>query len=109
MNLSFTSAKQLRSRIAILPPVPEWKARNWETPFPTKQPLMLLYRNPVECLQHLLQNPLLQDHIEYTPFRLYESATKTMRVYSEWLSGDFAWEVQASQGYICSYNNNVLL
>jgi hypothetical protein len=109
MNLSFSSAKDFRSRIEILPPGPEWKAKKWETLFPTKQPLMLLYRDPVDCLQHLLQNPLLQDHIDYTPFRLYESAAKTMRVYTEWLSGDYAWKAQASQSCVCSYINNVLL
>ncbi|KAJ7681615.1 hypothetical protein B0H17DRAFT_1138365 [Mycena rosella] len=68
----------------------------WRTEFPTKRPLTLFYRNPVELLETLLQNPLVQDHIHYTPFRLYTTAAKTMRAYSEWLSGDLAWELQAS-------------
>ncbi|KAJ6490951.1 hypothetical protein C8R45DRAFT_1053149 [Mycena sanguinolenta] len=95
MHLSFTSAKDLRSRIESLPAGPKWKATVWKTPYPTKKPLNLYYRDPVECLQALLGNPLVQDHIHYTPFRLWESAAKLMRTYTEWLSGDHAWEIQS--------------
>ena len=100
MHLSFTSAKDLRSRIESLPAGPKWKATPWKTPYPTKKPLTLYYRDPVECLQALLSNPLVQDHIHYTPFRLWESADKLMRIYTEWLSGDHAWEIQVSHALI---------
>jgi hypothetical protein len=43
-----------------------------------------------------MQNPLVKDHISFTPFRLYDSAAKLMRYYTEWLSGDQAWESQVS-------------
>ncbi|KAF7343798.1 hypothetical protein MSAN_01960800 [Mycena sanguinolenta] len=95
MNLSFSSAKDLRSRVESLPSGPEWKVTAWRTPTPTKKPLMLYYRNPVECVQALLSNPLIQDFIHYTPFRLWETAEKLMRVYTEWLSGDVAWKIQS--------------
>lgn len=39
-------------------------------------------------------NPLVQDHISFSPFKLYETAAKTMRIYTEWLSGDQAWNIQ---------------
>lgn len=96
MSLSFSTAKELRSRIESLPPGPQWKAKAWETLHATKKPLTLFYRDPVECLQELLVNPLMQDSIHFTPFRLYSSAAKVMRVYTEWLSSDRAWKMQAS-------------
>ncbi|KAJ7910233.1 hypothetical protein B0H13DRAFT_2232945 [Mycena leptocephala] len=86
MHLSFKSAKDLRSRIEILPTGPEWKAIPWTTRYPTKNPLTLYYRDPLECLQALLSNPLVQDFIHFTPFRLWETSEKLMRIYSEWLS-----------------------
>lgn len=42
----------------------------------------------------LMQNPLLADHLEFTPFRIFKTAEKAMRVYTEWLSGDAAWAMQ---------------
>ncbi|KAJ7911544.1 hypothetical protein B0H13DRAFT_2328201 [Mycena leptocephala] len=88
MNLSFKTANDLRSRIESLPKGPVWKATPWKSNYPTKRPLTLYYRDPLECLQSLLGNPLVQDFIQYTPFRLWKSAEKLMRVYTEWLSGD---------------------
>ncbi|KAJ7766827.1 hypothetical protein B0H16DRAFT_1453842 [Mycena metata] len=94
MHLSFRTAKDLRSRIEILPKGPEWKAKAWPTQYPTKHPLTVYYRDPLECLQYLLQNPLIKDHITFTPFRLWANADKLMRIYTEWLSGDVAWNMQ---------------
>jgi hypothetical protein len=42
----------------------------------------------------LLQNPLLADHLEFTPYHIFKTAEKTMRMYTEWLSGDAAWSMQ---------------
>lgn len=39
----------------------------------------------------LMRNPLLADHLEFTPFHLFTTAEKTMCIYSEWLSGDAAY------------------
>ncbi|KAJ7016326.1 hypothetical protein C8F04DRAFT_1215740 [Mycena alexandri] len=94
MHLSFRTAKDLRSRIEILPKGPEWKAIPWQTEYPTKSPLTLYYRDPLECLQYLLSNPLIQDHVQFTPFRLWANSDKLMRIYTEWLSGDVAWNMQ---------------
>ena len=54
----------------------------------TKNDVVLYYRDPLECLQGLMRSPLLKDHIALSPFHLYESAAKVMRIYTEWLSGD---------------------
>ena len=65
-----------------------------KTAVPTKNPVVFYYRDPLECLQSLMQNPLFKDHISFCPFRLYESAAKATRTYTEWLSGDAAWFMQ---------------
>ena len=78
----------------MLPRGPEWRCKPWETAYPTKKPLHLYYRDPLECIQSILYHPLVKDFIKLSPFRLYESAAKTMRFYTEWLSGDVAWSMQ---------------
>ncbi|KAJ6545132.1 hypothetical protein B0H10DRAFT_1969908 [Mycena sp. CBHHK59/15] len=106
MCLSFSTAKDLRSCVEMLPMGPQWTTKPWESIHPTKSALTLFYRDPLECLQWLLQNPLIQDYIHLTPFRLYKTAGKTMRVYNEWLSGDVAWRIQASC-LICPANRKL--
>ncbi len=106
-HLSFSTAKDLRSRAEVLPVGPKWMSKRVETPIPTKKPIELFYRNPVDCLQALLRNPLLKDHISFSPFRLYESAAKVMRTYTEWLSGDAAWYMQVNIEWILQRVTNV--
>ena len=78
----------------MLPKGPEWRCKPWETTYPMKKPLHLYYRDPLECIQSILYHPLVKDFIRLSPFRLYESAAKAMRFYTEWLSGDVAWSMQ---------------
>ena len=73
---------------------PEWKCKPWETVYPTNKSLFLYYHDPLECIQSILSNPLIQNFIKFTPFCLYESAVWAMRIYSEWLSGNAAWRMQ---------------
>ena len=56
-----------------------------------------------------MQNPLFHDHLSFTPFHLYESAAKVMRIYTEWLSGDQAWGMQVSSFifYFLSFMTNI--
>ena len=76
------------------------ESKLWPTLIPTKQKLFLYYRDPIDCLQSILHNPLVQDFIEFDPFQLFWSAEGAMRVYTEWLSGNVAWEMQACN-HIC--------
>jgi hypothetical protein len=78
----------------MLPSGPEWKCKPWTTNIPTKTKVELFYRDPLKCIQSLLHHPLLSDHIHFTPMRLFEAATKTMRTYTEWMTGDVAWSMQ---------------
>lgn len=78
----------------MLPSGPVWKSKPLQTVFATKQPVSLFYRDPVDCLQALMESPLIKDHIQFQPFQLFRSAEGALRVYTEWLSGDAAWNMQ---------------
>ena len=68
LSLSFRSAKALCARAELLPAVPKWKCKLIETLHPTKKPIHLFYRDPLECLQSILENPLVKNFINFTPF-----------------------------------------
>jgi hypothetical protein len=78
----------------MLPPGPVWQAAPWSTTHPTKSPIELYYRNPMECIETLFNSPLLADNMELVPYRVYKTSKKIMWIYSEWMSGDAAWEMQ---------------
>ncbi|KIK33927.1 hypothetical protein CY34DRAFT_26962 [Suillus luteus UH-Slu-Lm8-n1] len=46
------------------------------------------------CLESLFSNPLFHDKLDFVPRRVYTTAARVLRVYSEWLTGDFAWDIQ---------------
>lgn len=77
-----------------LPKGPKWDRKDCKPVHPTKSPLFLFTRDPVDCLQSLLRNPLIKDHLHFTPTRIFTTAAKVMRVYSEWITGDAAWKFQ---------------
>lgn len=58
--------------------------------------MTVYWRDPIQCLQALFHNPLVADHLDMTPFREFKTAEKLVRVYTEWMSGDAAWEMQVS-------------
>jgi hypothetical protein len=92
LPLSFKSAKELRARVELLPKGPQWKCETitYEG-YPTKTPIILYYRDPLECLEFLLKNPLLKKHLDLIPKRKFQNGR---RVWSEWITGDGAWEMQ---------------
>ncbi|KAG2100261.1 hypothetical protein BD769DRAFT_1291473, partial [Suillus cothurnatus] len=94
LHLSFKNAKELRSRAEMLPSGPSWKCQTISSIHPTKSPIRLFWRDPVECLESLFSNPLFHDKLDFIPRRVYKTAERLLRVYSEWLTGDSAWEMQ---------------
>jgi hypothetical protein len=80
----------------MLPESPTWRFKTMDTVYPTKKPITFFYRDAVDCVQSLVSSPLMKDHFQFTPFRVFKTAEKIMRVYSEWMSGNSAWEMQVS-------------
>ncbi|KAG6380526.1 hypothetical protein JVT61DRAFT_8692 [Boletus reticuloceps] len=50
------------------------------------------YRDPLECVKLLFNNPFFADKMEYAPYKLYTSIEHDARVYTEWMRSDGAWE-----------------
>jgi hypothetical protein len=96
LNLSFGTAKRLRGLAEMLPKGPAWQCKVWNTVYPTKKKLTLFYRDPLECIQSILHSPLMKDYIKFKPLRIFESASRAMRIYTEWLTGNAAWSMQVS-------------
>jgi hypothetical protein len=99
LPISFRTAKQLRGRVEMLPRGPQWKCKLWPTSHPTKRPVNLYFRDAIECLNSLFGSPLFADHMQYSPFRVFKTAEKLVRVYEEWMSGDAAWDMQVCSRY----------
>lgn len=78
----------------MLPKGPEWFCKPWSTRVPTKNSVKVYYRHAIDCLQELYRHPLLKESIRHEPFRVFSDAERISRIYSEWLSGDVAWEMQ---------------
>ncbi|KAG6375199.1 hypothetical protein JVT61DRAFT_3410 [Boletus reticuloceps] len=78
----------------MVPPGPQWKYRVVSSDHQTKDPVHFYYRDPLECVKLLFNNPFFADKMEYTPYKLYTSIERDARVYTEWMSSDGAWELQ---------------
>ncbi|KAG1840330.1 hypothetical protein C8R48DRAFT_679623, partial [Suillus tomentosus] len=95
LQLSFSNARELRSRAEMLPSGPSWKCQTIPSIYSTKLPIRLFWRDPVECLESLFSNPLFHDKLDFVPRRVYKTAARLLRVYSEWLTGNSAWDMQS--------------
>ena len=61
---------------------------------PTKQPVHLYSHNTLNCVELLFNHPFFAGKMDYTPFRLFTTAEQIMRVFTEWMSSDGAWDMQ---------------
>ena len=79
----------------MLPNVPDWKVKKISlVGHATREPMFLFYRNALDCVEYLLGNPLFSDCMDFCPIRLYQDAERTIHVYTEWMTGDAAWQMQ---------------
>ena len=81
----------MRGRIESLPGGPQWSFLSLEQNYPTKSPIRLFFRDPLECISSLMRNLLHADYLELVPYKLYTNGGQTKRVYTEWMSGDVVW------------------
>ena len=88
----------------MLPAGPLWKCTLSRTVYPTKHPINLFYRDAIECVQSLMNNPLLKEALQFEPLRVFKTAEKLMRIYSEWQTGNVAWKMQVSNHLSISIN-----
>lgn len=87
----------MRARAALLPATVPWKQIEVRIRGAvTKEPMMLYYRDALECFKYLFSNPLFSGHMDFVPRREYTSEEKEERLYNEMMTGDRAWSLQVS-------------
>ena len=62
--------------------------------------LELWARNPIDCIQELLENPAASDANVYEPKRVWRDKERKTREYSEMWTGDWWWDTQVCVAYI---------
>jgi hypothetical protein len=57
LSLSFSTAKMLHTHMEDLPKAPKWRMQEISlNGYQTAKPILLFYRDPLECIQALLRN-----------------------------------------------------
>lgn len=82
----------------MLPTTSKWKASTLDLGGEDEDgdPLVLYYRDPLECIHTLVSKPAVARHLVYAPQKEFKDVTKTQRVYGEmWMCKGW-WETQVS-------------
>lgn len=94
LQLSFSTAKELRGRAELLPGGPRWRVTEIKPSHPTKQHVYLYWRDALDCIAWILNHPLFRNCLDWVPRRAYKTPERECRVYTEWMTGDDAWNMQ---------------
>ncbi|KAG6381477.1 hypothetical protein JVT61DRAFT_56 [Boletus reticuloceps] len=95
LRLSFQTTLRLHGLAEILPQIPPWKCKHVDTsPHKTTTIARLFYRDTVDCLQTLLNNPLFTNSLDFSPYHVFTPAQCLVQVYGKWMSSDVAWKIQ---------------
>ncbi|KIJ06825.1 hypothetical protein PAXINDRAFT_91431, partial [Paxillus involutus ATCC 200175] len=95
LPLPFHTAKELRGRAELLPLGPRWNVRVVLTSHPTKSTVRLYFRDTLDCIESLFNHPYFINKLDLTPHWIFETAECLVRMYSEWMTGDVAWNMQS--------------
>ncbi|KZT31620.1 hypothetical protein SISSUDRAFT_994871, partial [Sistotremastrum suecicum HHB10207 ss-3] len=92
---SFRLAQRLRQLIEMLPAGSQWKWKEIKFEgYETKAPLVVYYRDGLECIESLFADPRFVNHLDLIPRREYLDEDCTIRTYNEMMTGQIPWEVQ---------------
>lgn len=93
MKLSFGSAYTLRSWMETLPGGPDWYIDTIQVDgYTTTKPIRLYWRDGLEVAEWIFGNPVFANHMFFDPVRVHTVTGE--REYTEYMSGDQAWENQ---------------
>lgn len=93
LGLSFTTARALKIIIAKIPCNAPWM-KTTITVHGVKQKFDILYRDPKLVVKDLWSRFNLENKIALKPERRYTDASKTVRMYSDFNTGDWMWRTQ---------------
>ncbi|KAG2114451.1 hypothetical protein BD769DRAFT_1363753, partial [Suillus cothurnatus] len=95
LSLSFRSARELCGQAEMLPSGPCWKSQVIHTSHPTKSPVILYWCDPIECIASIFNHPLFHCHMDLMARKIYSTAERLCCVYTGWMSGNDAWDMQS--------------
>ncbi|KIK14429.1 hypothetical protein PISMIDRAFT_38112, partial [Pisolithus microcarpus 441] len=93
-QFSFRTVKVLWKLIELLPSEPWWKYQSVKTESPTQHALQVFYQDAIECLQHLIHLPSNNRQVHFVLKKIYSAMDCMQHIYTDWLTGDQAWELQ---------------
>lgn len=95
MELSFTSYRALESMIESLPSGPIWHSKTITVEgYTTKKPIVFIYRDAGEVVDHIFGNPVFANVMEMDPRKVFTDTAQDERVYTQFMTGDYAWSCQ---------------
>jgi hypothetical protein len=95
MSLTFTSAHALWSLVESLPDPPHWYCQEMVTEgYKLPCPIYFYWCDALEVIEYTFGNPIFVLHMQFDPQRLWTDQLKTEHIYSEYMTGDFAWQSQ---------------
>jgi hypothetical protein len=59
-----------------------------------QKPLYFYWRDALDVIEYIFGNPVFAPYMQYDPQRLWTDISRTERIYSEYMTGDFAWQSQ---------------
>lgn len=60
----------------------------------TTKPIRLFWRDGLEVAEWIFGNPVFANHMIFDPTRIYTNTSTGDREYTEYMTGDRAWENQ---------------
>ncbi|KAH8999792.1 hypothetical protein EDB86DRAFT_3063873 [Lactarius hatsudake] len=91
---TFTSAHALRSLIESLPDPPRWYCEEMIIEGYESEKITFYWRDALDVIEYIFGNPIFAPYMQYDPQRVWTDISKAERVYSEYMTGDFAWQSQ---------------
>ncbi|KAH9033653.1 hypothetical protein EDB84DRAFT_1588305 [Lactarius hengduanensis] len=88
---TFTSAHALRSLVESLPDPPRWYSEEMIIEGYESEKMTFYWRDTLDVIEYIFGNPIFAPYMQYDPQRVWTDISKTERIYSEYLTGDFAW------------------
>ena len=72
--------------------------------YETAKPIVLFYRDLLEIIQVLLQNPIFEGKWAFTAQQVYQDPDRQNHIYGDWMTSDGAWSAQVSVSQCCLIN-----
>ncbi|KAG1798402.1 hypothetical protein EV424DRAFT_1332896 [Suillus variegatus] len=84
----------VKIKTETLPSGPHWLSQVIPTVHPIKSPVILYWRDSLECIMSILNHPFFHDQIDFMPCRVYTTVQQLCHMYFEWMTADDAWNMQ---------------